>query len=300
MRIFLTGATGFIGSHIVPELLAAGHEVLGTARSDDGAARLQQAGADVYRATLEAPEELAQGATMADAVIHTAFDHDFSRFVENCEKDARVIEALGAAIAGSERPLIITSGVGLGIVGPGELAREDVINLEHANPRRASELAGEKLSRQGVSVAAMRLPQVHDTHRQGLVTPLIELARRTGVSAYVGDGANRMSAAHVHDVARLYRLALEGHRAGARWNAVDEEGVPLRDIAQAIGDGLGVPVESVSPEEATTHFGWLGMFAHMDLAASSALTREKLGWAPSGPSLIEDLRQMDYDAIAAP
>ncbi|TPW30245.1 SDR family oxidoreductase [Pararhizobium mangrovi] len=296
MRVFLTGATGFIGSRIVPELIEAGHQVLGATRSEAGAAELEKAGAQAHRATLEDPKTMADGAAKADAVIHTAFDHDFSRFVENCEKDRRVIEAMGDALAGSGRPLIITSGVGLGSVEGGGLAREDVIDRKHANPRRASELAGEAVAARGVSVAAMRLPQVHDTQRQGLVSPLIDHARQTGVSAYVGEGDNRMAAAHVSDVARLYRLALDNHEAGVRWNGVAEEGVPVRDIAETIGKGLGVPVKSISPEEAESHFGWLAMFAGMNMAASSAITREKLGWEPTGPTLLEDLRNMDYDA----
>lgn len=299
MRVFLTGATGFIGSRIVPELRGAGHQVLGLTRSDTGARQLERAGAEAYRGTLEDPDSLARGAAQADAVIHTAFDHDFSRFVENCEKDARVIEALGAALAESDRPLIITSGVGLGSRGPGALASEDVLDRDHPNPRRLSELTGEDLARRGVSVGVVRLPQVHDTVKQGLISPAIEIARQKGVSAYVGDGANRWPAAHVSDVAQLYRLALDHHEAGARWNAVDEEGVPTRLIAEVIGAGLGVPVRSMSPEEAMEHFGWLGPFAGMDMPASSALTRRRLGWEPKGPSLIEDLRKMDHAPAGA-
>ena len=294
MRVFLTGATGFIGSRIVPELIDAGHQVLGLTRSDAGAHWLEQHGAEPYRGTLEEPEGLARGAARADAVIHTAFDHDFSRFVENCEKDRRVIEAMGAVLAGSDRPLIITSGVGMGSPGPGLLAREDVLDREHPNPRRASELAGEALAERGVSVAVVRLPQVHDTEKQGLISPAIEIARQKGVSAYVGDGANRWPAAAVDDVAQLYRLALDSHEAGARWHAVAEEGVPVREIAEAIGAGLGAPVKSLSGEAAMEHFGWLGPFAGMDMPASSAKTRERLGWRPTGPGLIEDLRNMTY------
>ena len=299
MRIFLTGATGFIGSRIVAELIGAGHRVLGLTRSEVGARWLEQAGAEVHRGTLEDPESLAAGAAQADAVIHTAFDHDFSGFVENCEKDRRAIEAMGRALAGSDKPLIITSGTGLGSPGHGEPAREDVLDRDHPNPRRLSELTGEEVAQRGVSVAVVRLPQVHDTEKQGLITPAIEIARAKGLSAYVGDGENRWPAAHVDDVARLYRLALDHHSKGARWHAVDEPGVKVRDIAEAIGAGLGVTVRSLSGDEVAAHFGFLAPFAGMDMPASSAWTRERLGWAPAGPGLIEDLRNMDY-ALAAP
>lgn len=297
MRVFLTGATGFIGSRIVRELMEAGHQVVGLTRSDAGARWLQQAGVEVHRGTLEDPASIARGAAEADAVIHTAFDHEFSRFVENCEKDRRVILAMGDALAGSNRPLIITSGTGMGSSGPGVLATEDVFDRDNPNPRRLSELTGEEVARRGVSVAAMRLPQVHDTRKQGLISPAIEIARRKGVSAYVGEGANRWPAAHVNDVARLYRLALDKHEAGARWHAVAEEGVTMREIAEVIGAGLGVPVRSISLDEAAEHFGWLGLFAALDLPASSASTRDRLGWKPTGPGLIEDLRNMDYGAV---
>ena len=299
MRVFLTGATGFIGSRIVSELIAAGHQVLGLTRSDAGARWLEQAGAEVHRGTLEDTDRLAAGAANADAVIHTAFDHDFSRFVENCEKDRRVIEAMAGALAGSDRPLIITSGTGMGSPGPGELAVETVFDRDNPNPRRLSELTGEAVAKRGVSVAVVRLPQVHDTAKQGLISPAIEIARQKGMSAYVGDGANRWPAAHVTDVARLYRLALDRHEPGARWHAVAEEGVPVRQIAEVIGAGLGVPVKSVSPDEAAEHFGWLGAFAGMDLPASSASTRDRLGWEPKGSGLIEDLRNMDYSSAGA-
>lgn len=294
MRVLLTGATGFIGSRIVPELIDAGHHVLGLTRSDAGARWLAQAGAETLRGTLEDPDSIASGAAQADAVIHTAFDHDFSRFVENCEKDCRVIEAIAGALVGSDRPLIITSGTGMGSPGPGELAVETLFDRDNPNPRRLSELTGEDVAKQGVSVAVVRLPQVHDTRRQGLISPLIEIARQKGMSAYVGDGANRWPAAHVSDVARLYRLALDKHGPGARWHAVAEEGVPVREIAEAIGAGLGVPVRSLPANAATEHFGWLSRFAAMDLPASSASTRNRLGWKPGGPGIIEDLRNMDF------
>ena len=297
MRVFLTGATGFIGSRLVPELIHAGHSVLGLTRSEEGARWLERNGAEAHPGALEAPESVASGASLADAVIHTAFDHDFSRFVENCEKDRRVIDAMSLVLAGSNRPLLITSGTAMGSPGSGQLAVEDVFDRHHPNPRRLSELAGEEAAQRGVSVAVMRLPQVHDTARQGLISPLIEIARQKGVSAYVGEGASRWPAAHVNDVVQLYRLALEGHVSGMRWNAVAEEGVPVREIAEVIGAGLGVPVQSLSADQAAEHFGWLGPFAGMDMPASSTRTRERLNWNPTGPGLIEDLRSMNYDLV---
>ena len=299
MRVFLTGATGFIGSRIVPELIAAGHRVLGLTRSNAGARWLEQAGAEAFHGALEDPDGIASGAAQADAVIHTAFDHDFSRFVENCEKDRRVINAMGGALAGSDRPMIITSGTGMGGPGPGEFAVETVFDRDNPNPRRLSELAGEEVAKRGVSVAVVRLPQVHDTARQGLISPAIQIARQKGMSAYIGDGANRWPAAHVTDVAQLYRLALDKHEPGACWHAVAEEGVAVREIAEVVGAGLGVPIRSLSADEAAEHFGWLGLFAGMDLPASSALTRDRLGWNPTGPGLIEDLRNMDYSKAEA-
>ena len=294
MRVFLTGATGFIGSAVVPELIGAGHQVLGLTRSDAGARSLAAAGAEVHRGDLEDLESLRSGAARSGGVIHTAFDHDFANFVANCEKDRRVIEALGTALAGSDRPLVITSGTGMGNAELGRPATEDVFNTSHPNPRVASELAGASSSAAGVNVSVMRLPQVHDTVKQGLITPLIAVARAKGVSAYVGDGRNRWPAAHVLDVARLYRLALERREAGARYHAVAEEGVMVREIAEVIGRGLKIPVTALSSAEAADHFGWLAAFAGMDFPASSAKTQEQLGWHPTGPGLITDLKQMRY------
>ncbi|MDB5974650.1 MAG: NAD-dependent epimerase/dehydratase [Nevskia sp.] len=294
MKVFVTGATGFIGSVIVPELIGAGHQVLGLTRSDVGAQALIAAGAEVHRGNLEDLASLRSGASGSDGVIHCAFDHDFSNFVANCEKDTRAIEALGAALAGSDRPLLITSGTGMGSAGHGQPASEDIFNPDHPNPRKASELAGIALSAAGVNVSVVRLPQVHNTVKQGLVSPLVELAREKGVSAYVGDGLNRWPAGHLHDVARLYRLALEKQKAGSRYHAVAEEGVPARDIAEVIGRGLKVPVVAISPDEMAAHFGWLAMFVGLDFPASSAKTRERLGWHPAGPGLIADLEQMRY------
>ena len=297
MRVFVTGATGFIGSVVVPELIKAGHHVIGLTRSDAGAQSLIAAGAEVHRGDLEDPESLRGGAAESDGVIHTAFDHDFSHFVANCEKDRRAIEALGGALAGSDRPLIITSGTGMGNAVPGQPATEDVFNTSHPNPRVASELAGAAMSAAGVNVSVVRLPQVHDTVKQGLISPAVAIAREKGISAYVGDGLNRWPAAHVLDVARLYRLALEKREAGARYNAVAEEGIPVRDIAEVIGQGLKVPVVSLSPEEAAGHFGWLGAFAGLDLPASSAQTQARLGWRPTGPDLLTDLKNMHYASV---
>uniref|UniRef100_Q01RR7 NAD-dependent epimerase/dehydratase n=1 Tax=Solibacter usitatus (strain Ellin6076) TaxID=234267 RepID=Q01RR7_SOLUE len=294
MRVFVTGATGFIGSAIVAELIKSGHQVLGMTRSEEGAQALLAAGAQVHRGNLEDPEGLGRGAAGADATIHTAFDHDFSNFAANCEKDRRAIEALGAALAGSNRPLVITSGTGMGNAVPGQPATEDVFNAGHPNPRRASEQAGAAVSATGVNVSVVRLPQVHNTLKQGLITPLIELTRKKGVSAYLGEGLNRWPAAHVLDVARLYVLALEKQEAGSRYHAVAEEGVPVRTIAEVIGRGLKVPVVAMSADEAAAHFGWLAMFAGLDLPASSTQTRQRLQWQPTGPGLIADLEQMHW------
>ena len=291
MRVFVTGATGFIGSAIVKELLAADHQVLGMARSDAGAESLMAAGAQAHRGDLEDLESLRAGAAQSDGTIHTAFIHGFSKFRENCEIDRRAIEALGSVLAGSDRPLIVTSGVA-GLAAPGQVATEDhVVPPDFPLPRVSEQTA---LALKGVSASIMRLPQVHDPIKQGLVTYLIAVAREKGLSAYVAEGRNRWAAAHVSDVARLYRLALERHQAGAKYHAVAEEGVAMRDIAEAIGRGLKVPVVSLSRTEAAVHFGWLALFAGSDLAASSEKTRKKLGWHPTGPSLISDLNQTKF------
>jgi nucleoside-diphosphate-sugar epimerase len=294
LRIFLTGATGFIGSAIIPELIAAGHQVLGLTRSDAGAKSLTAAGAEVHRGTLEDLDSLRSGAAASDGVIHCGFNHDFSKFMENCELDKRAIVAMGEVLAGSGRPFAITSGTGMGNAEPGQPASEDFFDPNHPNPRKGSELAGVEVAERGANVSVVRLPQVHDTVKQGLVTYAIQVAREKGVSAYVGDGLNRWPAAHVLDVARLYRLAIEKAKPGARYNAVAEEGIAVRDIAEVIGRGLKVPVVSLTPEEAQAHFGWLGMFVAYDMPASSALTQQRLGWHPTGPTLLADLEQMDY------
>ena len=299
MRVFLTGATGFIGSTIVPELINAGHQVLGLTRSDAGAQSLTAAGAEVHRGNLEDLETLRSGAAKSDGVIHCAFDHsafgsDFSKFVEVCEKDKRAIEALGDALTESDRPLVITSGTGMGNAVPGQPATEDYFDPNHPNPRKGSEVAGASVAKRGVNASVVRLPQVHDTVKQGLITYAVRVAREKGASAYIGEGLNRWPAAHVLDVAHLYRLALDKHEAGSRYNAVAEEGVSMREIAEVIGRGLKVPVVSLSQEEAQAHFGWLAMFAGVDMPASSAITQQRLGWHPTGPGLIADLEQMRW------
>jgi nucleoside-diphosphate-sugar epimerase len=295
MKIFVTGATGFIGSAIVRELIGAGHQVLGLSRSDAGDKTLIAAGAQVHRGDLKDLESLRKGAAMSDGVIHTGFIHDFLKFAENCEIDKRAIEALGSALEGSKRPLLVTSG--LATVAEGRMPTEEDAGLppSPAYPR-ASEATAETLLKRGVRVSVVRLPQVHNTIKQGLVTYAIAVAREKGVSAYVDAGLNRWAAVHVLDAARLYRLALEKHEAGARYHAVTEEGVPVREIAEAIGRGLKVPVVSKSPEEAAAHFGWLGMFVGRDLIGSSMQTQERLGWRPTGPGLITDLDQAHYFA----
>jgi len=295
MRVFVTGATGFIGSAIVKELVGAGHHVLGMARSDAGAKSLEAAGAQAHRGDLEVLESLRSGAAAADAVIHTAFIHDFSKFKENCEIDRSAIEVLGAVLQGSSRPFIVSSGVG---VAQGRAATEDdpPLSLSASLPR-VSEATAVTLMERGVHAIVMRLPQVHDTVKQGLVTPLIAVARAKGVSAYIGEGHNCWPAAHVSDVAHLYRLALEKGTAGARYHAVAEEGVALKDIATAIGRGLNVPVRSIAQEQAQEHFGFLGFFAGRNAQASSAQTKAKLGWNPAGPSLLTDLANMRYSEV---
>ncbi|AXK80571.1 NAD-dependent epimerase/dehydratase family protein [Pseudolabrys taiwanensis] len=293
MRVFVTGATGFIGSAAVKDLIAAGHQVIGLYRDEEKAAALAATGAEPYRGSIADPESLKDGAARADGVIHLAFNHDFSRFVQNCEDDRRVIAALASVLAGSNRPLIVTSGTPIANTVPGQPAKEDNPPAgSGTHPRAASEEAAREAAANGVNVSIVRLPQVHDTRRQGLITLLIDIYRQKGVCAYVGDGLNRWPAAYVLDVARLYRLAIERAEPNAKYHAVAEEGIAIRDIAQAIGQRLQLPVKSIAADEAQAYFGWLAMFAGHDMPASSAQTRQKLGWQPTGPGLIADLDRL--------
>jgi nucleoside-diphosphate-sugar epimerase len=289
MRVFVTGASGFIGIPLTAELIGAGYDVTGLARSESSAEALAAAGAEVHRGSVEDIESLRRGVAQADAVIHLGFIHDFSRFQEVCEIDRRAIEAMGEELAGSDRPFLVTAGIGA--LAPGRSATEvDAHMSSAAFPRNASEEAADVAAERGARACVVRLPQVHDPRKQGLVAWLIADAQEKGVSVYVGDGANRWPAVHVVNAAHLYRLALEkSAEPGTRYHCVAEEGVRLRDIAEAVGRRVGVPTKSISPQEAEEHFGWRARIAMADLPASSALTRERLGWNPMGPGLISDI-----------
>jgi nucleoside-diphosphate-sugar epimerase len=292
MRIFVTGATGYIGTAIVRELIDAGHQVLGLARSDVGVKSLVAARAEVHRGSLEDLESLRSGATAADGVIHTAFIHDFSNYGPAAEADRRAIETLGKAVAGSDRPLIVTSGTLLA-QRQGPLATEE--DAHDPNFPRKSEEMALALAARGVHASVLRLPpSVHGNGDHGFVPRLISIARENGVSAFIGDGLNRWPAVHRLDAARLYRLVLEKGSAGATYHGVADEGVPAREIAEAIGRGLNLPVVSKSHEEAADHFGWMARFFGIDGPASSALTQERLGWRPVQPGLIADLNAEHY------
>lgn len=292
MRIFVTGATGFIGSAIVQELIGAGHQVLGLARSDDNARALQTAGAEVHRGSLEDLESLRTGASAADGVIHAAFIHDFNNYAPAAEKDKRAVETLGASLAGSNRPLIVTSGTVLA-QAQGPLASEE--DTPNPNSPRRSEEAALALASKGVRVAVLRLPpSVHGKGDHGFVPFLIDIARKKGVSAYIDNGLNRWPAVHRLDAARLYRLALESRVPRACYHGVADEGVPAREIAEVIGKRLGVPIVSKSREEAAGHFGWMARFFAIDSPASSAQTRKQLAWRPTQPGLIADLDEPHY------
>ena len=294
MKVFVTGATGFIGSAIVPELIKAGHQVIGLTRSDAGAESLLASGAEVHRGSLEDLESLRIGAAKADGVIHCAFNNDIAKFEESNEKEGRAIEALGSVFVGSARPILITSVAAMGIAAPGQLATESYFDPSQRKPRNVTEVAGKALQDRGVNVSVVRLPQVHDIVKQGFVSYLIHVAREKRISAYIGGGLNRWAAAHVFDVAHLYRLALEKHESGSRYHAVAEEGITLGQIAEVIGNGLHVPVVSLSPEEAQAHFGPAAMFVSADMAASSQETRQRMNWHPTRPGLIQDLEQAQY------
>jgi nucleoside-diphosphate-sugar epimerase len=292
MKIFLTGATGFIGSAIVQELIGAGHQVLGLARSDVGAKSLAATGAAVHRGSLEDLESLRSAAASSDGVIHTAFIHDFANYAPAAEKDRRAIETLGSALAGSGRPFVVTSGTLL-LQRQGPLATEQ--DAADGNFPRKSEQAALSVASQRIRVSLLRLPpSVHGNGDHGFVPALIKIAREKGVSAYVGDGVNRWPAVHRFDAAPLYRLALEKGSAAASYHGVADEGVPFRDIAEVIGRRLHLPVVSKSREEAASHFGWLAHFVGIDCPASSAQTRQELGWAPRQLGLIADLDQAHY------
>jgi nucleoside-diphosphate-sugar epimerase len=292
MRIFVTGATGFIGSAVVQDLLRAGHQVVGLARSESAARALAMEGASVHRGSLEDIDSLRAGAGESDGIIHTGFIHDFSHFKENCEIDRRAIEALGSALAGSERPLVVTSGIGL--LPQGRMATEETVPARH-NPRVASEDAAHTVAERGVRVSVVRLPpSVHGDGDHGFVPILIKFARDTGVSAYIDDGRNNWPAVHRLDAAHLFRLAVEKAAADACYHGVAEEGIAFRQIANMIGRRLSVPVASKTTEQAAAHFGWFAHFAALDVPASSARTRELLGWTPTEAGLLEDLERPSY------
>ncbi len=289
MRIFVTGATGFIGSATVQELIRAGHQVTGLARSEAAAKSLAAAGAQAHRGSLEDLESLKSGAAASDGVIHLGFIHDFSKFKENCEIDKRAIEAMGSVLTGTKKPFVITSGTAL--VSPGRLATEDTDPPANSNFPRVSEIVAAELAAKGIHARVVRLsPSVHGDGDHGFVPILINMAREKGVSAYIGGGQNRWTAVHRLDAGVLFRLAIEKGATRARYHGVAEEGIAFKDIATAIGKGLNLPVESKPAD----HFGWFAHFAGIDCPASSKLTQEQLGWRPTHTTLLADLEKGSY------
>jgi nucleoside-diphosphate-sugar epimerase len=297
MRVFMTGATGFVGTEVVHELINSGHKVLGLARSKEAVAALAAIRADVHSGSLENLDSLRSGADASDAVIHLGFNNEFSKFRENSEIERRAIEAIGSAMIGSDKPLIVTNGIAGFELSGQVIAEHDDIPKNYRFPRAAEQTAL-RLASQGVLASVIRLAQVHNTVKQGLVTRLIEVARSKGASAYVNGGLNRWPAVHVSDVARLFRLVTEASEAGAKYHAVAEEGVEMRVIAGVISRILSVPVKSLTAEEARDHFGPLSMFVGEDMPASAIATRKKMRWHPTGPTLITDLEQIGYSASA--
>jgi nucleoside-diphosphate-sugar epimerase len=295
MRIFVTGASGYVGSAAVKDMLASGHEVIGLARSDDSAAKVRTLGAEPLRGDITDLEILRQGVARSDAVAHLAFNHDFSRFAENGREDAAAIAAMGEALAGTTKPIVTTSGTGL--IADGQLVTEDTQRADAPGMPRVSEQATFKLLDQGAKAMIVRLPQVNGPNNLGFVTILIRIAREKGYAAYIGDGANRWPACHRDDAAPVYRLAIEKGQPGRIYHAVSEEGIAMRDLMGAIAEGLGIPLRSIPPEEADAYFGWFAMFGRMDNPASSAITQAELGWRPTGPGTLEDLRNEDYFAV---
>jgi nucleoside-diphosphate-sugar epimerase len=294
MKTFVTGATGFVGLAVVHELLQAGHQVLGLARSDAAAQSLLAAGAKAYRGQLEDLAGLRKAADESDGVIHTGFDHDFSKFKENCELDRKVIETLGSALGTTDRALIITSAIG--VLPPGARVTEETRPISPSpNPRAASEEAARALMERGMRVSIVRLPpSVHGDGDHGFVPILIKIAREKNASAFIGAGANRWPAVHRLDAARVYKLALDEAAHGACYHAVAEEGVAYREIAEVIGRRLNVPVVGKSPEEAAAHFTWFAHFAALNVVASSKETQAQLRWRPTQPGLIADLDRPEY------
>jgi nucleoside-diphosphate-sugar epimerase len=293
MRVFVTGAAGFIGTETTKELIANGHQVIGLARSAENVRTLKQLGAKVHRGSLQDLESLKSGARDADGVIHLAFIHDFSKFAENGVIDKTAIEAMGDVLAGTSKPFIVTSGTGL--IAPGVLITEEMRRDSSPHVPRVSEQAGLAYASRGVRAMTIRLPQVHGADgKAGLITYLVELARQKGAAAYVGEGTERWAAVHRQDVSRLYRLALEKGTTDGIYHAVGEEGVPMRQVIEVIGRALNVPIVSIKKEEAGDYYGPLAMFAGLDMPASSALTQQRLGWTPAGIGLIADIGQPGY------